>query len=167
MFLITAIDYFSKWVEAESFVTTTEADIHKFVLRNIVTRFGVPYAIVSDNGSQFVGKELTSLCEEFGILFFNSTPSYPQGNGQAEASIKTVCAGIKRRLTPKRGKWAEELPHVLWACRSTPRRSTGQTPFAMAFGMEAVIPLESKVPTLISEHLDPEVNDEAIAKTLT
>lgn len=95
MFLITAIDYFSKWVEAEPLVTTTEADIRKFVLRNIVTRLGVPYAIVSNNGSQFVGKELTSLCEEFGILFFNSTSSYPQRNGQAEASNKTVCAGIK------------------------------------------------------------------------
>ncbi|XP_058180085.1 uncharacterized protein LOC131298624 [Rhododendron vialii] len=112
-FLITATDYFSKWVEAKPLVTTTEADVRRFVWRNIVTRFGVPYAIVSDNGSQFVGKELTGLCAEFRIRFFNSTPSYPQGNGQAEATNKTVCAGIKRRLHSKRGKWAEELPRVL------------------------------------------------------
>jgi ribonuclease HI len=165
-FLITATDYFSKWVEAEPLVTTTEADVRRFVWRNIVTRFGVPYAIVSDNGSQFVGKELTGLCEEFGIRFFNSTPSYPKGNGQAEATNKTVCAGIKRRLDSKRGRWAEELPRVLWAYRSTPRRSTGQTPFAMAFGMEAVIPLESKFPTLRTETFDPETNDEAVATEL-
>ncbi|XP_058202881.1 uncharacterized protein LOC131317340 [Rhododendron vialii] len=97
-FLITATDYFSKWVEAKPLVTITEADVRRFVWRNIVTRFGVPYAIVSDNGSQFVSKDLTSLCDEFGIRFFNSTRAYPQGNGQAEATNKTVCAGIKRRI---------------------------------------------------------------------
>ncbi|XP_058215685.1 uncharacterized protein LOC131326817 [Rhododendron vialii] len=156
----------TEWVEAEPLVTTTETDVRRFVWRNIVTRFGVPYAIVSNNGSQFVGKELTGLCAEFGIRFFNSTPSYPQGNGQAEATNKTVCAGIKRRLDSKRGKWAEELPRVLWAYRSTPRRSTGQTPFAMAFGMEAVIPLESRFPTLRTETVDLESNNDAVATEL-
>ncbi|XP_058203092.1 uncharacterized protein LOC131317571 [Rhododendron vialii] len=105
-------------------------------------------------------------CEEVVRRFFNSTPSYPQGNGQAEATNKTVCAGIKRRLDSKRGKWAEELPRVLWAYRSTPRRSTGQTPFAMAFGMEAVIPLESKFPTLRTETFDLESNNDAVATEL-
>ncbi|XP_058198489.1 uncharacterized protein LOC131314008 [Rhododendron vialii] len=159
-------DYEEVWVEAEPLVTTTETDVRRFVWRNIVTRFGVPYAIVSDNGSQFVGKELTGLYAEFGIRFFNSTPSYPQGNGQAEATNKTVRAGIKHRLDSKRGKWAEELPRVLWAYRSTPRRSTGQTPFAMAFGMEAVIPLESKFPTLRTETFDLESNNDAVATEL-
>lgn len=165
-FFIAATDYFTKWVEAEPLVTKTEADVRRFVWRNIVTRFGVPYAIVSDNGSQFVGKELTGLCSEFGIKFFNSTPCYPQGNGQAEASNKTVCAGIKRRLTAKRGKWAEHLPNVLWAYRTTPRRSTGQTPFALAFGMEAVIPLASKFPIIRTEEFDANDNDASIEKDL-
>ncbi|XP_058217536.1 uncharacterized protein LOC131328636 [Rhododendron vialii] len=141
-FLITATDYFSKWVEAEPLVTITEADVQRFVWRNITTWFGVPYAIVLDNGSQFVG------------------------NGQAEATNKTVCAGIKHRLNSKRGKWAEELPRVLWAYRSTSRRSTGRTPFSMAFGMEAVIPLESRFPTLRTENFDPKTNDEAVEQEL-
>ncbi|XP_058202717.1 uncharacterized protein LOC131317162 [Rhododendron vialii] len=89
-----------------------------------------------------------------------------EGNGQAEATNKTVCTGIKRRLDSKRGKWAEELPRVLWAYRSTPRRSTGQTPFAMAFGMEAVIPLESRFPTLRTETFDPQTNNDAVATEL-
>ncbi|XP_058208141.1 uncharacterized protein LOC131321150 [Rhododendron vialii] len=129
-------------------------------------KFGVPYAIVSDNRSQFVSKDLTSLCAEFGIRFFNSTPAYPHGNGQAEATNKTVCAGIKRRLNSKRGKWAEELPRVLWAYRSTPRRSIGQTPVLMAFGMEAVIPLESKFPTLRTKNFDPKTNEEVVEQEL-
>ncbi|XP_058202951.1 uncharacterized protein LOC131317412 [Rhododendron vialii] len=165
-FLITATDYFSKWVEAEPLATITEANVRRFVWRNIVTRFGVPYAIISDNGSQFVCKDLTSLCAEFGIRFFNSTPAYPQGNGQAKATNKTVCVGIKRQLNFKKGKWAEELPRVLWAYRSTPRRSTGQTPFSMAFNMEAVIPLESRFPTLRTQTFDPKTNDEAVEQEL-
>ncbi|XP_058211749.1 uncharacterized protein LOC131323931 [Rhododendron vialii] len=88
------------------------------------------------------------------------------GNGQAEATNKTICAGIKLRLDSKRGKWAEELPRVLWAYRSTPRRSTGQTPFAMAFGMEAVIPLKSRFPTLRTETFDPQTNNDAVATEL-
>lgn len=126
----------------------------------------MPYAIVSDNISQFVAKELTGFCAEFGIKFFNSTPSYPQGNSQAKATNKMVCAGIKQRLESKRGWWAKELPRVLWAYRSTPRYSIGQTPFALAFDMEAIIPLESRFPTLQTETFGPQTNDEAVAAEL-
>ena len=166
MFLITATDYFTKWVEAKALVTITEADVKSFVWKYIITRFGVPYAIVSDNGTQFVGKELTNLCAEYGIRFYQSTPAYPQCNGQAEATNKTVAAGIKKRLEEKLGCWAEELHHVLWAYRTTPRRSTGQTPFSLAFGMEAVIPLEGGIPTLRSEVFEYEANAEAVAADL-
>lgn len=146
--MITIMDYFSKWVETKPLVTTTEASVRRFLWRNIVIRFGVPYDIFSDNGSQYVGNELIGLCEDFGIRFFKFIPAYPQRNSQINATNKTVCDDIKRQLDSKRGKWAEELPRVLWEYRSTPRHSTGQAPFAMAFGMEAVIPLESKIPTL-------------------
>ncbi|XP_058208269.1 uncharacterized protein LOC131321289 [Rhododendron vialii] len=159
-------DYFSKWVKVEPLATITEADVRRFVWRNIVTRFNIPYSIVSDNGSQFIGKDLTSLYAEFGIRFFNFTPVYPQGNGQAEATIKIGCARIKRRLNSKRGKWAEELPRVLWVYRSTPTCSTGQMPFSMAFGMEVVIPLESRFPTLKTENFDPKTNGEDVEQKL-
>lgn len=102
------------------------------------------------------------MCVKFSIRFFNSTPSYPKGNRQAEATNKTIYAGIKCKLDSKRGRWAKELPHVLWAYRSTPSHSTSQTPFAMAFDMEAVIPLESRFPTLYTETFDPQTNDEAV-----
>ena len=58
-----------------------------------------------------------------------STPAYPQSNGQAEAVNKTILNGLKKRLDGAKGRWAEELPNVLWAYRTTPRQSTGETPF--------------------------------------
>ena len=71
-----------------------------------------------------------------------STPAYSQSNGQAEAVNKTILSGLKRRLDGAKGNWAEELPNILWAYRTTPRRSTGETLFPLTYGAEAVIPTE-------------------------
>ena len=85
-----------------------------FVWKNIVTRFGVPHALISDNGLQFDSKTFISYCGELGITNRYSTPAYPQGNGQAEAVNKVIVNGLKERLDDAKGKWVEELPHVLW-----------------------------------------------------
>jgi ribonuclease HI len=165
-FLLTATDYFTKWVEAEPLVTIEESDVIRFVWRNIISRFGVPFAIITDNGGQFSGQKYRALLDEYGIKWDTSTPGYPQGNGQAEAANKAISSGLKRRLESRRGKWAEELPRVLWAYRTTPRRSTGRTPFSLAFGMEAIIPLQIGLPTILTENFDEEVNNENIAADL-
>ena len=68
-----------------------------------------------------------------------STPAYPQGNGQGKAVNKVIMNGLKKRLDNAKERWVEELPHVLWTYR-TPRKSTGETPFSMTYGAEAVIP---------------------------
>ncbi|XP_070677377.1 uncharacterized protein [Malus domestica] len=70
-----------------------------------------------------------------------STPRYPQGNGQAEASNK-------KSITDKKGKWQDELPGCLWAYRTTKRRATGETPFSLAFGSKAIIPPNIIVPSI-------------------
>ncbi|XP_060972410.1 uncharacterized protein LOC133038318 [Cannabis sativa] len=72
---------------------------------------------------------------------------YPQANGQAESSNKTIMNTIKKRLENAKGRWVDELPGVLWSYRTTARTSTGETPFSLAYGMEVVIPTESEVPT--------------------
>ncbi|CAL9223814.1 unnamed protein product, partial [Arabidopsis halleri] len=63
-----------------------------------------------------------------------------QGNGQAEASNKTILSNLKKRLNARKGGWYDELQPVLWAYRTTPRRATGETPFSLVYGMEAVVP---------------------------
>ena len=74
--------------------------------------------------------------------------------------------GIKKRLDRAKGRWAEELPSVLWAYRTTPRRSTSATPFSLGYGMEAVIPLEVGLPTFRSELCDQGLNDLNVAREL-
>ena len=95
-----------------------------------------------------------------------STPAYPQGNGQAEAVNKVIVSGLKKRLDDAKGKWIEELPHVLWTYRTMPRKSTGETPFSMTYGAEAVIPLESSFPTMRTSTFTSDGNDELLKKSL-
>ena len=79
---------------------------------------------------------------------------------------KVILSGFKKRLNDAKGKWVEELPHVLWTYRTTPRRSTGETPFSMTYGVEAVIPLESGFPTTRTSSFNPKDNDEHLARGL-
>ncbi|KAM1497262.1 hypothetical protein ACFX11_031704 [Malus domestica] len=77
-----------------------------------------------------------------------STPRYPQGNGQDEASNKTILDCLKKSLTNKNGKWSNELPGCLWAYHTTKRRVTGETLFSLAFGSEAIILPNIIVPSI-------------------
>nr|KYP34915.1 hypothetical protein KK1_044072 [Cajanus cajan] len=61
------MDYFTKWIEAEPLATITAANVQKFVWKNIITRFGIPYAIISDNGLQFTDKKFNNFLENLGI----------------------------------------------------------------------------------------------------
>ncbi|XP_038708603.1 uncharacterized protein LOC120003660 [Tripterygium wilfordii] len=87
-------------------------------------------------------------------------------HNKAEASNKIILNGIKKRLESSKGRWVEELPSVLWAYRTTPRRSTGESPFVLAYGAEAVIPLEIGLPTLQTQVFEEGNNDLAMERNL-
>ena len=97
-FLLVATDYFSKWVEAEAYAGIKDKDVTKFVWKNIVCRFGIPHTIIADNGPQFDSIAFRNFCSELNIQNSYSTPRYPQGNGQAEATNKTLITALKKRL---------------------------------------------------------------------
>ena len=105
-------------------------------------------------------------CGELGITNRYSTPAYPQGNRQAKTLNKVIVNGLKKRLNDAKGKWVEELPHVLWTYRTTPRRSTKETHFLMTYGAEAVILLETGFPTSRTSSFNPSDNDEQLTKSL-
>lgn len=146
--LLVSTDYFTKWVEVEPLSNIKDVDAKKFEWKNIVTQFGIPHTFILDNGLQFNSKAFKRYYCDLGIKNRYSTPTYLQGNRQAKTVNKVIVSGLKKRLDDAKGRWAEELPPVLWTYRTSPRRSTGEIPFSMTYGAEAVIPLETRFPTL-------------------
>ena len=98
-----AVDYFTKWTEAEALANIRDVDTKKFVWRNIVTNFGVTESLVSDNGLQFDSKTFYKFCSDLDIKNKYSTLAYPQSNGQAKATNKAIVNGLKKMLEGTKG----------------------------------------------------------------
>ena len=101
-----------------------------------------------------------------GITNRYSTPAYPQENGQVEAVNKVIVSELKKMLDDAKERWVKELLHVLWTYRTTPRRSTGETPFSMSYGAKTVIPIETDFPTLRTQSFNPNDNDKLLERSL-
>ena len=112
-FLLVAIDYFTKWVEAEALTIITEAKIQNFVWKNIIYRFGIPLMIISDNGRQFDSQGFRDFCSGLGINNQFSSPRHPQANGQTEVTNRTLLRIIKTKLDDAKGPRPDELPNIL------------------------------------------------------
>ncbi|KAL0413179.1 UNVERIFIED_CONTAM: hypothetical protein Sradi_1519600 [Sesamum radiatum] len=134
-----AIDYFTKWVEAEPLSRITETKVRKFIWKNFIYRFGLPREIISDNERQFQGKLLREWCKGLRLKQRFTSVAHPQSNGQVEVTNRILVQGIKRRLERVGGNWVEKLTSVPWAYWTTPRGPTGESPFTLVYGTEAII----------------------------
>ncbi|XP_024039207.1 uncharacterized protein LOC112097847 [Citrus clementina] len=153
---IVAIDYFTKWIEVGVLSQITERRTTDFIWKNIICRYGISYTIITDNRRQFDNNNFREFCRNLGVDLKFCTPAHPQANGQVEAANKVVKKLLKTRLGEKKGAWVDELPGVLWAYRTTHKTATGETPFALAFGHEAVVPAEIGVGTHRTEYFNEE-----------
>nr|ABF99688.1 retrotransposon protein, putative, unclassified [Oryza sativa Japonica Group] len=143
--LYVAIDKFTKWPEAYPVVKIDKHSALKFI-RGITSRFGVPNRIITDNGTQFPSELFGDYCDDMGIKLCFASPAHPKSNSQVERANAEILKGLKTKtynVLKKHGdSWLEELPAVLWANRTTPSRATGETPFFLVYGAEAVLPFE-------------------------
>jgi transposase InsO family protein len=143
--ILTATYYFTKWIEA----IPTRSASHKVIisfLEDIIARFGCPSRIVTDNATSFKAEPLIHFCEKFRIKLIHSTPYYPQGNGLAESSNKSLIKIIKRLLEDNKKSWDSKLKFSLWADRVTTKISLSISPFQLVYGTEAVFPSQLALP---------------------
>ena len=112
-YLVVAIDYFTKWVEAKPLATINAEHIKKFIWEFIICRFGLPMQLITDNGTQFTDKRLQGWLSDLGVKQIFTSIAHPQGNGQVEHANRSIIDDIKMRLGTKRNGWVDELPHVL------------------------------------------------------
>ncbi|GJR36840.1 reverse transcriptase domain-containing protein [Tanacetum coccineum] len=111
------------------------------------SKIKIPATIIIDNGTQLINDPFKSWAEGLGIKLVSTLVYHPQADRAVKRANQSIMQGIKTRLHQEGGAWVEELPNVLWAHRTTPKMSNGETPFSLAYGTEAVIPAEIGIPT--------------------
>ncbi|XP_059289571.1 uncharacterized protein LOC132043097 [Lycium ferocissimum] len=146
-FILVAIDYFTKWVEATSHKSVTKKVVADFVKNNLICRFGVLESIITDNGANLNTHMMKDICEQFKITHRNSTAYRPQMNGAVEAANKNIKI-ILRKMIDNNKNWHDQLPYALLWYRTTTWTSTGATPYLLVYGTKAVIPAEVDIPLL-------------------
>jgi transposase InsO family protein len=142
---LTATNYFTKWIEA----IPTRSASHKVIigfLEDIMSIFGFPSKIVTDNVASFKVEPLVKFCEKYGIQLVHSTPYYPQGNVLEESSNKILVRIIKKLLEDNKKAWDSKMKFSLWVDRVTTKRSLGISPFQLVYGIEAIFPTQLSLP---------------------
>jgi ribonuclease HI len=144
-YVVVAVEYFSKWIEAKPLATKTSVTVQKFFWQNIVCRFGVPKAIIVDNGTQFDAETFKDFCDQISTKIHFASIRHLESNELVERANDIIMTGIMKLIfNQPRGKWPNELIKVVWSHNTTISTSTGFTPFKLLFGDEAITTEEAK-----------------------
>jgi transposase InsO family protein len=124
-YIITIVEYVTKWAKEELVETCTKEVTMKFIYENIITRFGCPLTLISGQGTHFVNAMIQVLLNNFLIDHKRTTTYHPHKNGVVEAFNKTLHKGLTKICGIDKNNWDEKIHVVLWAYRSTYKQSNG------------------------------------------
>ncbi|KAD2806207.1 hypothetical protein E3N88_39584 [Mikania micrantha] len=140
-YILVAIDYVSKWVEAQALSTNDARGVVGF-LKSLFCRFGTPKALISDRGTHFCNAQLEKVLARYGVTHRVSTAYHPQTSGQVENANRGVKRILEKTIGRNRKDWADRLDEVLWAFRTAFKNPIGTTPFRMIYGKACHLPVE-------------------------
>ncbi|XP_058084614.1 uncharacterized protein LOC131232410 [Magnolia sinica] len=131
--------------------------------QSLAHKFGIPQTIVTDNGKQFDNNSFREMCGNLGIRNVYSSHHHPQTNEQVEAINKIIKHHLRTKFDRPKRAWIEELLKILWAYRPTAQTATGETPFSLTYGSEAVTPVEIGLPSAQVSFFNEEDNEQLLA----
>ncbi|KAK9070504.1 hypothetical protein SSX86_010906 [Deinandra increscens subsp. villosa] len=140
-YILVAVDYVSKWVEAQALPTNDARVVTKF-LKKLFARFGTPKALISDRGTHFCNAQMEKLLKKYGVNHRLATPYHPQTSGQVEVSNRGIKRILERTCGVHRKDWSEKLDDALWAFRTAYKTPIGTTPFRLVYGKSCYLPVE-------------------------
>lgn len=131
---------------------------HTFREEQIINRYGVPTYTVADNGSNFIKPKMTQLIDKYGFEHKILADRYVRENEQVERSNRTVEV-IKKRVFPNGNKWLSEFEDILLAYKTTRKEQIGQSLLFMVYGLDPILPIEFRIPTLRVAKADVTTSD--------
>nr|GEX54788.1 reverse transcriptase domain-containing protein [Tanacetum cinerariifolium] len=140
-YILVAVDYLSKWVEAEALPTNDARVVVKF-LKTLFSQFGTPKVIISDRGTHFCNDQFARVMSKYGVTHRLSTEYHPQTSGQVEVTNRGLKQILERTVGENRALWSDKLEDALWAFRTAFKTSVGYTPYQLVYGKACHLPLE-------------------------
>ncbi|KAJ7989377.1 hypothetical protein DPEC_G00303900 [Dallia pectoralis] len=141
-FILTAMDYFTKWPEAYAIPDQEAETVAEALIGGIVSRFGVPQSIHTDQGRNFESRVFSELCRRLGVEKTRTTPLYPQSDGLVERFHRTMAQQLAIVTSKHQKDWDTHLPFILMAYRSAVQASTACSPALLMLGREMRTPEE-------------------------
>nr|GEU97738.1 reverse transcriptase domain-containing protein [Tanacetum cinerariifolium] len=140
-YILVAVDYLSKWVEAKALPTNDARVVVKF-LKSLFSRFGTPKAIISDCGTHFCNDQFAKVMSKYEVTHRLSTAYHPQTSGQVEVTNRGLKRILERTVRENHASWTDKLDDALWAFRTDFKTIIGCTPYRLVYGKSCHLPLE-------------------------
>ncbi|GJV56227.1 reverse transcriptase domain-containing protein [Tanacetum coccineum] len=139
-YILVAVDYLSKWVEAKALPTNDARVVCKF-LKSLFAQFRTPRAIISDRGTHFCNDQFAKVMLKYGVTHRLSTVYHPQTSGQVEVSNRGLKQIIERTVGENRALWFDKLDDALWAFRTAFKTPIGCTPYKLVYRKACHLPV--------------------------